>query len=300
MKLDEMLAREAIRYTIGRYNSAIDRSAYAELAEVFTPDGTMTFGGQASFEGRDKIIAALTRQSAQRTGEIEPADLAAQHHPEGVDAVRVSGDRLRGNSRCGRPRAGAEQNRSGIGHVGRQNALCPVVDRIEPANQLGAEWYQVGLGDHQQIGECGLPPSLGKTHKRLGAVHRVDQEDHRRETQAVIEHRVGPQREQDWRRVGEAGRLDDNPAKLADLAGVAPLDQAAQSARQVLAYRAAQAAAGQLEHVTFDKVDQMMIDRDLADLVDDDGCVRQPGRGQCPAQQCRLAAAQKACQQGRR
>jgi len=49
MKLDEMLVREAIRYTIGRYNSAIDRSAYPELAEVFTPDGIMAFGGQARF-----------------------------------------------------------------------------------------------------------------------------------------------------------------------------------------------------------------------------------------------------------
>ena len=69
MKLDEMLAREAIRYTIGRYNSAIDRSAYPELAEVFAPDGIMAFGGQARFEGRENIIAALTA-GAQRRGRV--------------------------------------------------------------------------------------------------------------------------------------------------------------------------------------------------------------------------------------
>ena len=69
MKLDEMLAREAIRYTISRYNSAIDRSAYPELAEVFTPDGSMAFGGQTRFEGRDKIIAALSA-GAQKRGAL--------------------------------------------------------------------------------------------------------------------------------------------------------------------------------------------------------------------------------------
>jgi hypothetical protein len=70
MKLEEMLVRKAIRYTIGRYNSAIDRSAYPELAELFTPDGIMAFGGQAGFEGRERIIAALTA-GAQRRGAID-------------------------------------------------------------------------------------------------------------------------------------------------------------------------------------------------------------------------------------
>ena len=90
MKLDEMLAREAIRYTIGRYNSAIDRSAYPELAEVFTPDGTMTFGGQASFEGREKIIAALTH-GAQKRGAFEPKNF--QRHLLGNSIINVVDDR---------------------------------------------------------------------------------------------------------------------------------------------------------------------------------------------------------------
>jgi hypothetical protein len=86
MKLEEMLAREAVRYTIGRYNSAIDRSAYPELAEVFTPDGVMAFGGQTRFDGREKIIAALTA-GAERRGALDPKNF--QRHLLGNSIINV-------------------------------------------------------------------------------------------------------------------------------------------------------------------------------------------------------------------
>jgi hypothetical protein len=90
MKLDEMLTREAIRYTIGRYNSAIDRSAYPELAEVFAPDGTMAFGGHARFEGREKIIAALTA-GAEKRGAFDAKNF--QRHLLGNSIINVVDDR---------------------------------------------------------------------------------------------------------------------------------------------------------------------------------------------------------------
>jgi SnoaL-like domain len=89
MKLDEMLAREAIRYTISRYNSAIDRSAYQELADVFTADGVMAFGGQARFEGREKIIATLTA-GAERRGAFEAKNF--QRHLLGNSIINVVND----------------------------------------------------------------------------------------------------------------------------------------------------------------------------------------------------------------
>jgi hypothetical protein len=90
MKLEEMLAREAIRYTVSRYNSAIDRSAYPELAEVFTPDGIMAFGGQARFEGCEKIIAALTA-GAQRRGALDAKNF--QRHLLGNSIINVIDER---------------------------------------------------------------------------------------------------------------------------------------------------------------------------------------------------------------
>ena len=90
--------------------------------------------------------------------------------------------------------------------------------------------------------------------------------------------------------IGEAAGLDDDAAEAADLAGVAPLDQAAQRLGQILAHRAAQAAAGQLQHLAFDEIDEVVVDRDLADLVDDDGGVGKrrvaSGRG-AAASSCR-------------
>ena len=62
--------------------------------------------------------------------------------------------------------------------------------------------------------------------------------------QAMVEHRVGPERVQDRRRVGEPGGFDDNPAKRAKIAGFAPVKQTAQGSGQVLADGAAQATAG--------------------------------------------------------
>jgi len=90
MKLEEMLAREAIRYTISRYNSAIDRGAYAELAEVFTPDGIMAFGGQARLQGHAKIIAAMTH-GAQKRGAFEAKNF--QRHLLGNSIINVVDER---------------------------------------------------------------------------------------------------------------------------------------------------------------------------------------------------------------
>ena len=74
------------------------------------------------------------------------------------------------------------------------------------------------------------------------------------------------------------------PAEPADLAFSAPVEQAAQGARQILAHGAAQAAARQLNDAAFDEIDQVMVDRDLADLIDDDG-----GVGKAPARRARDA-----------
>ena len=141
---------------------------------------------------------------------------------------------------------------------------------------------------------------LGKAIEALCAVHRIDQGDDPREMQTVIEHRIGTQSEQDRGRVGEAGGFDRDPAKPPDLAGSAPFEEAAQSARQVFADGAAQTAARQFEHAALDKVDEVMIDCDLADLIDDDSGIGERRRGERAAQQRRLAAAEKAGEHRRR
>jgi uncharacterized protein (TIGR02246 family) len=86
MNIEEMLRREAIRYTISRYISAIDRGKYEELADVFTPDGTMTFGGHPSLVGHDQIISSM-RQGAERRGAFQPGNF--QRHVLGHSIINV-------------------------------------------------------------------------------------------------------------------------------------------------------------------------------------------------------------------
>jgi hypothetical protein len=144
-----------------------------------------------------------------------------------------------------------------------------------------------------------LPPGLGEAVETVGAVDRIDESDDPRQTQRVVEHRIGAQCEEDRGRVGEPGRFDDDPTKLPDFAGFAAVEEAAQGAREVLAHRAAQASPRQLQHTALDEIDEVMVDRDLAELVDDDGSIGEGGRDERTPQQCRFATAEKPGQHGR-
>jgi hypothetical protein len=62
--------------------------------------------------------------------------------------------------------------------------------------------------------------------------------------QAMVEHRVGPEGIEDRRRVGEPGGFDDDAAKRAKIARLAPVEQTAQGSGEVLAYGTAQTTAG--------------------------------------------------------
>ncbi len=118
--------------------------------------------------------------------------------------------------------------------------------------------------------------------------------------QAMVEHRVGAQSIENRRRIGETGGFDYDPAKPSDLARLAPVEQAAQGSREILANGAAQAPARQLDDAAFDEIDEVMVDRDLADLVDDHGGVGERRRGQRAAKQGGFAAAEKPGQHRRR
>ena len=166
-----------------------------------------------------------------------------------------------------------KQHRGRIARGGADDALGAGIERVEALAQRIAERREVGLRDHQRVGDRGLPRRLGEAGERVGPGNGIDQRHDAREAQPLVEHRVGAEREQDRAGIGQPAGLDDDAAETADVAGVAPFDQAAQRLGQILAHRAAQAAAGQLQHLTFDEIDEVMVDRDLADLVDDDGGV---------------------------
>ena len=89
MDISEVLIREEIRYTISRYLTAVDRSAYNELVDVFTPDALVVFGGLPPLEGCQAIISAMTL-GAERRGALLPNNFS--RHTLGHSIVNVLSD----------------------------------------------------------------------------------------------------------------------------------------------------------------------------------------------------------------
>lgn len=73
MTLDEMLAREAIRYTIELYNRNADTADYERHAEVFHPEAHFVVRGLGEAHGLEAILAML-RPGATSRGAYDPAN----------------------------------------------------------------------------------------------------------------------------------------------------------------------------------------------------------------------------------
>ena len=109
----------------------------------------------------------------------------------------------------------------------------------------------------------------------------------------MAQQRVVQQHLHDWSWIGEAGRLQQYPAKRRDFALVAPHQQAPQRRLEIAAQGAADATARQHGHLAVDRLDQQMIDADFTPFVDDHCAVGHIGVAQQPVQQSRLAAAKE-------
>ncbi|MGE0385992.1 MAG: nuclear transport factor 2 family protein [Gammaproteobacteria bacterium] len=59
MKIEELLIREAIRYTMQVYNISGDRGDLAGLASAFCEDGVLNIGKDRVLRGRAEIISGL-------------------------------------------------------------------------------------------------------------------------------------------------------------------------------------------------------------------------------------------------
>jgi len=59
MNLAELHARESVGDTVARYTHAGDGGKLAELADCFTPDGTLEVKGRSSATGRKAIVDML-------------------------------------------------------------------------------------------------------------------------------------------------------------------------------------------------------------------------------------------------
>jgi hypothetical protein len=93
----ELVAREQIRDTLGRYNSFGDRGMSAEYAAQFTEDGVLEIRDGVRAQGRDAIAAFLGERVIPGSGRSSPPAERplVRHHLSNILFLEVSPDRAR-------------------------------------------------------------------------------------------------------------------------------------------------------------------------------------------------------------
>ena len=153
------------------------------------------------------------------------------------------------------------------------------VERGEPRAQrrLSGIVDEIGLGEQQPVGDRHLFDRLAMRVERRHPRRGIDRREHRVEPVQRFEPRIGDQRVQDRRGVGEPGRLDHHAVEPASPVAREPPGRIAQRPRQIAADRAAQATAHQLDHqILAGSRDQLVIQSDRPEFVDDDQRPRHP------------------------
>ena len=153
---------------------------------------------------------------------------------------------------------------------------------------------EIALGEADAVGERRLPLRFAVRGERRLAVDRVDERRHPGDAEARRQPRVGGEREQDRRRIGEAGRLQDDARERRDRPGVAPVEQVVEPVDQVAAQRAAQAAGIERNDFALDRLEQQMVEADLAPFVDDHQRIGERRALEQAVDQARLAGAEEA------
>ena len=187
-----------------------------------------------------------------------------------------------------RAREGVEKRR-GVEVRRRRNRR----GRRQPRQRRAQRRVGGALGHHQPVGERDLPPRLAVPLQRREAGAGVDQRRHLNEPGFGGQPGVGEQRVQDRAGIGEARGLDGDAAER-DLAAGASRQQPMQRLDEIAAQRAAQASRRQQRDLAVEPLVEPVVERRLAELVDDDQRLGQRGVAQQAVEQRGLAGAEEA------
>jgi hypothetical protein len=157
--------------------------------------------------------------------------------------------------------------------------------------------HPIGLGHHQPVGDSRLLDRFEVRVERTSAEFAVDRGHDTIQSIQGRKHRLGNQGLKDGRGVGQAGGFDHDALERRHLFTHAPGVQVIQLLRKIAAQRAAQAATVKEHNGLAGRIEQLMIERNLAELVDQNRGVGQCSLPQQTRQQRRLAAAQITGQQ---
>ena len=238
-----------------------------------------------------QVASARLEQHRQPDPERGPVEPLLEDEREGPDAalVRVPlphGDVARVRARPVEEAPGLDLAERGLDDLGA--GVERAQSRLEPV-RLG----HVHLGHNEHVGDRRLLQRLVLDE----AVERVHGGHDPVQLEVVPDDRLGDQRVDDRRRVGQARSLDDDAAERRDLPPRPPAVQVAELVREVAAQRAADAARVEQHRPLVDPPEQMVVDPDLAQLVDDHGRLAHVRMRQQARDQRRLPRAEEPCDQ---
>ena len=177
--------------------------------------------------------------------------------------------------------------------------------RIERAQARGqaldaSPLGEIGLRDHQPVGEDDLLARLRRPVQRVEPGGGVDHGDHHLGMKFSAQGAVGGEGLQDRAGIGEPAGFDQDALELRHVA-LRPLGhEIAQRVLQVGAGVAAEAAVAEQRHLVARAAHQRIVDADAAELVDDDGGAGAFRRRQEATHQRGLAGAEEAGDHGHR
>ena len=184
-----------------------------------------------------------------------------------------------------------DRDRAALGAMEARIGIDAADARFDLA-QIGVA-DEIGLVEQDHVGEGDLVLGLGRVAQPVLEPARIGDGDDGVELRLAADRLVDEEGLRHRRRIGEPGGLDDDGVELA-LAPHQPLDDA----DQVAAHGAAHAAVVHLEDFLVGADDQVVVDADLAELVDDDGELLPMRLGQDAVEQRRLAGTEIAGEHG--
>ena len=152
---------------------------------------------------------------------------------------------------------------------------------------------EIGLVEQDDVGEADLLLRLRAVLEAAEQMLGVGDGDDRVELGLGLDVVVHEERLRHRRRIGEAGGLDQDAVEAAR-----PLHQPLDDADEVAAHGAADAAVVHLEDFLVGLDDEVVVDADLAELVDDDRVLLAVVLGEDAVEERRLAGAEVAGEHG--
>nr|BFE98124.1 hypothetical protein GCM10020185_86600 [Pseudomonas brassicacearum subsp. brassicacearum] len=195
--------------------------------------------------------------------------------------------------RLGAAQTFTEQQLIAAAHVAGIEDRRTGIERLQVRSQWGAVLHQIGLAQQQAVrgGDLGQPFRMQALLQR--GMAGVNQGDYQADVEASAQLHIVVQRGEDWRRVGQAGGLQDHPFERRDFATLTALQQAEQGVFEFATNRATDAATGQQHSIRGDFFHQQMVDADVTEFIDQQSGIAEALALQQALEQGGLAAAEE-------